>query len=180
MTERQISLHGLGFIQVKLPAHQRLHVWHPDLPRRECWESSNIHSHRWAFKSRVLVGRLADVLYRIGEHTGDDTHVAYSHEGRRAKTGSRPWLPVRNVKVSRYEARIVSAGEEYVMYEYEFHSTEILADNGKVATLIQKSEAFAKAAESLCEIGVEPDIGFDRFQLKDDELWAIVRDVLSA
>ena len=33
MTDK-ITLHGLGFVQVQLEGSQRLHVWHPELPRR--------------------------------------------------------------------------------------------------------------------------------------------------
>lgn len=55
-TKDIISLHGLGFIQIKLDDNQRLHIWHPDLPRRKCFEHSNIHNHRFAFKSTVLKG----------------------------------------------------------------------------------------------------------------------------
>jgi len=44
-TKETISLHGLGFIQIVLGGNQRMHVWHPDLPRRDCYEHSAIHNH---------------------------------------------------------------------------------------------------------------------------------------
>ena len=92
-TKDQISLHGLGFLQVKLPGNQRIHVWHPDLPRRKCWESSNIHDHRFGFISRVLVGRQINQLYREVPFApaSDPTHIAYLHEGNRTTFGNRPW-----------------------------------------------------------------------------------------
>ncbi|WLD70334.1 MULTISPECIES: hypothetical protein [Pseudomonas] len=35
MTDK-ITLHGLDFVQVQLEGGQRLHVWHPELPRCAC------------------------------------------------------------------------------------------------------------------------------------------------
>jgi len=56
MTDK-ITLHGLGFVQVQLEGGQRLHVWHPELPRRACFKYSAIHDHRFNFTSRVIIGK---------------------------------------------------------------------------------------------------------------------------
>lgn len=78
-TEEAISLHGLGFLQVKLGASQRLHVWHPDLPRRRCFRQSAIHDHRFAFTSRVLVGTQINHLWKVDRPGGSHpTHILYS------------------------------------------------------------------------------------------------------
>jgi hypothetical protein len=61
----QISVHGLGFIQVKLPNNQRLHVWHPDIPRRACYLHSAIHNHRFSFTSHVLIGTQVNRRYEV-------------------------------------------------------------------------------------------------------------------
>jgi hypothetical protein len=53
MTDK-ITLHGLGFVQVQLQGNQRLHVWHPELPRRAIFEHSAIHVHRFNYRSRVI------------------------------------------------------------------------------------------------------------------------------
>ena len=62
-TQQRITLHGLGFIQLQLEGGQRLHVWHPSLPRRKCYEESFIHDHRFSFESTVLVGSLVNRVY---------------------------------------------------------------------------------------------------------------------
>jgi len=62
MTDK-ITLHGLGFVQIQLEGKQRMHVWHPELPRRACFEHSAIHNHRFDFDSLVIVGTQINVEF---------------------------------------------------------------------------------------------------------------------
>lgn len=48
---------GLGFIQIKLDEHWRLHAWVPDWPVIPGAESE-LHDHRYPFVSQVLQGAL--------------------------------------------------------------------------------------------------------------------------
>lgn len=177
-----ISLHGLGFIQVQLPGGQRLHVWHPDLPRRRCFEHSAIHSHRFDFTSLVLVGTQININYGdIPEgayHNVWPTHVLYLHEGPRSPNGGRPWTPNGKACMTELEREEIKAGNRYYMPAYRFHLTEP-GGNGKVATFMTKHSEGQRGAQSSCLIGIEPDTDFDRFQLTPAQLWAYVIDVLS-
>jgi hypothetical protein len=179
--EGTISLHGLGFIQIKLKGNQRLHVWHPGLPRRRCFRHSQIHDHRFGFDSRVLVGEQVNVVHAF-EIVDDETlatHIAYLHEGERSKFGGRPWLAhLRFRHVGEVRRERVSPGETYRMLPYVYHSTEPGGD-GRVATIMTKTSEDKVGAHSVCEIGVEPDADFDRFQLSDHALWNFVREVLA-
>lgn len=180
-TEDAITLHGLGFLQVKLGGNQRLHVWHPDLPRRRCFEHSSIHDHRFGFVSRVLVG---EQVSRVFDHHTPDadegcaTHVAYLHEGPRTRFGNRPWLADGELIVSHHYTERVGVGCEYTMQPYVYHSTHPGGD-GRVATLMTKVSDGDRGAHSLCAVGVDPDVDFDRKQWSDDDLWRVVADVLS-
>lgn len=185
-TEDTITLHGLGFLQVKLEGNQRLHVWHPDLPRRSCFEHSSVHDHRFGFVSRILVGEQNNQLYRVvpkgsfDPHTFEKfkpTHTAYLHEGERTKFGNRPWLPDGNLILEKTQLGTYGPGQEYTMEPYIYHSTHP-GGNGKVATLMTKTYEGIRGAHSLCEIGIQPDVDFDRKQWTADRLWSIVRDVL--
>ena len=182
-TKEVISLHGLGFIQVKLGGNQRLHVWHPDLPRRKCFAHSQIHDHRFSFKSTVLVGMQRNLLYVAlpPDAKKPTTHWGYLHEGPRTEFGNRPWIrktdPYRIIPARR-PYQDIGPGETYTMDAYEFHATEPLS--GKVATLMTKTREFDRGATSLCEIGIEPDVDFNRKQLCASELWRFVLDVLGA
>lgn len=178
-TRETISLHGLGFVQVKLQGGQRLHVWHPDLPRRRCFEHSSIHNHRFGFVSTVLVGTQINVDYEVEPSRPYDknTHVRYLHEGKRAAHGGRPWIPDGEVHVREQARRVITAGLSYTMKPFEFHAT-VPGGDGKVATVMRKVVEFERGAHSLCAIGIEPDAAFDRKQCYDGELWDIVTEVL--
>ena len=186
-TEPTISLHGLGFVQVKLGAKQRLHVWHPDLPRRRCFEHSQVHDHRFSFESHVLVGSMENTKYeallvpetRLIRFAGDEaTHMSYRHEGPRTRFGNRPWTPAGERRVRADHHETLKAGDVYYMSAFHFHSTRALGD-GKVVTLMRKlTEDDRRGATSLCSLGVEPDVDFDRLQAPPALLWGFVVDAL--
>ncbi|WP_059415531.1 hypothetical protein [Cupriavidus basilensis] len=175
----QITLHGLGFIQVQLPNNQRLHVWHPELPRRRCFEHSSIHDHRFSFRSRVLVGTQVDIGYRHYPAEESGEYVMYLHEGARTARGGRPWVPDGRCDLIQDYRRAIEAGNEYRIRAYVYHRTEP-GGNGKVATLMYKSEEFRKGSHSTCRIGIHPDADFDRYQWSPSRLWEVVSDVLLA
>lgn len=180
MTDK-ITLHGLGFVQVQLPADQRLHVWHPDLPRRHCFEHSAIHNHRFDFKSRILVGAQININYIAAapiEAKGmESTHTLYLHEGPRSPRGGRPWQPDGQVRMIESSRDVIYAGGTYTMRAYDFHRTEP-GNDGKVATIMTKLWEGKRGAHSSCVLDVSPDADFDRYQWPPSQLWEIVSDVL--
>lgn len=183
-TEDTISLHGLGFIQVKLGGNQRLHVWHPNLPRRSCFEHSAIHDHRFSFTSRVLVGTQINhmtAMYRPGENilANEPTHIAYLHEGPRGAHGGRPWIEDFRCAADEWKTEKVEAGSWYEVNAYYPHWTEPGGD-GRVATLMTKTWEGKTGAHSFCKIGVEPDVAFDRKQIAPAFLWDFVNEVLGS
>lgn len=177
-----ISLHGLGFVQVALGGNQRLHVWHPMLPRRACFAHSAIHNHRFSFDSRVLIGTQINHRMKLTDcvvhPTVVATHVAYLHEGPRSPTGSRPWTPDGEVRMKPTSIDQIEAGGVYHMSAYEYHWTEPGGD-GRVATLMTKTFEGKLGAHSTCAVGVAPHVEFDRYQWSNDKLWGIVNDVLA-
>ena len=169
---KKVSLHGLGFLQVQLSDQLRIHVWHPDLPRRLCFEHSSVHNHRFGFQSTVLAGSVlnhvvAPILV-AGIDKGDQYYL-YEHPWFPATGG--PWRFV-HVSSMSYEA-----GQSYSMLPYVYHETAIVG-HGRAATLMRKTEEHEAPAHSACRVGVRPDEAFDRFQMSDDDMWAVVRDVL--
>lgn len=171
-----ISLHGLGFIQVQLEGGQRLHVWHPELPRRTCFEHSAIHDHRFSFRSYVMIGAMCNIEY-WAEPSESGEYLTYLHEGPRSPNGGRPWTPDQRVNLYETSQADVRAGHNYLMRSYKFHKTVPLGD-GRVATLMQKLDEGERGARSTCRFGVQPDDDFDRFQWSRTQLWEIVNDVL--
>lgn len=175
-TKETISLHGLGFIQLVLGGNQRMHVWHPDLPRRGCYEHSAVHNHRFSFTSRVLKGVQVNQrcdLEIVGAGLG--SHVLISHNGPRSAQGGRASYPVAEVNVFEREIERYEAGEEYFMPAYEYHHTPC---EGVVVTVLRKHDEGRIHANSVCRNGVSFHYNFDRFQLSPLQLFAHVIDAL--
>lgn len=177
-TKETISLHGLGFIQVKLGGNQRLHVWHPDLPRRNCCQHSAVHNHRFGFTSRILKGTQVNVRCDLEiVKPGTGTHVLISHNGPRSNKGGRESFPVADVNVYEREIERYEPGQEYDMDALAYHHTP---NTGIVVTLMQKHEELKIHANSVCRRGVDFHYEFDRFQLPPEKLFAYVMEALNS
>lgn len=177
-TAETISLHGLGFIQLKLGGNQRLHVWHPDLPRRDCYEHSAVHNHRFSFVSRVLKGTQVNVrcdLEIVKPATG--THHLISHNGPRSERGGRQSYKVADVNIYERPVERYEPGDEYVMPAMEFHHTPCA---GVVVTVLRKLSETELHASSVCRRGVSFHYDFDRFQLSPQRLFGFVVEALGS
>lgn len=174
-TAETISLHGLGFVQIKLPANRRLHVWHPDLPRRSCYERSAIHNHRFSFDSIVLKGIQVNRRWEISLHPNGD-HDVISHDGPRSPRGGRESFVAARAHVFELGEERYMAGCTYHMPALAYHDTP---NKGIVVTLMTKLDEGRIHATSLIEHGHDFDQSFDRFQMTPDELWAVVVSALS-
>lgn len=169
-TKETITLHGLGFMQVKLGGNMRLNVWHPELPRRSCFKSSSIHDHRFGFTSRVLIGTQVNQYYRSLQRREGVTasHFGYLHEGERTKFGNRPWLLDSGVRLEKVGLEeIIGEGEDYHVSPYIPHSTNC---EGICVTLMTKHTQHNKGSHSYCETNIDPDVDFDRKQWSEDRL----------
>lgn len=175
-TAEQITLHGLGFLQIKLPGNSRMHVWHPDLPRRSCFEFSAIHNHRFSFRSTVLVGQQINRRFAVWDNL-DGTHDLISHDGPRSEKGGRLSFVAGQVSVRPLIDEVYEAGASYVMPELHYHATP---NSGIVVTLLEKLSEGTVHASSLIERGCEFDQSFDRFQMSQADMWGIALDALKA
>lgn len=178
-TKEQITLHGLGFIQIKLPGNRRMHVWHPDLPRRACYEWSAIHNHRFSFRSTVLVGEQVNRRYNVIQlEAGHGTHDRVSHDGPRGPEGGRLSFVAGGAAISDLLDEQYCAGESYEMPISQYHETP---NSGVVITIMEKlRESTAFHASTLIERGHTFDQAFDRYQLPSERLWQFVVDALKA
>lgn len=159
-TKETISLHGLGFIQLVLGANQRMHVWHPDLPRRDCFAHSAVHNHRFSFTSRVLKGVQINQRCDLEiVRPGSGSHRLISHNGPRSDKGGRLSYPVADVNVFERAPEFYEAGAEYFMPAYDYHHTPC---EGIVVTLLRKDDEHKIHANSVCRAGVAFHYDFDR------------------
>ena len=173
-TAEQISVHGLGFIQVKLPNNQRLHVWHPDIPRRACYLHSAIHNHRFSFTSHVLIGTQVNRRYEV-HYDDNGTHDLISHDGPRGATGGRLSFVAGRVRVEPAQDEFYGPGSIYHMPMLQYHETP---NSGVVVTLMKKEQEGTVHACSIITHDVKFDQDFNRFQVPEARLWAIVLDAM--
>jgi hypothetical protein len=183
-TSEQITLHGLGFIQVRLPGNRRMHVWHPDLPRRACFQWSAIHNHRFSFRSTVLIGQQVNRRYNVIEVdrsnvtlAAHETHDRVSHDGARSEKGGRLSFVAGGAIVVALPNELYFPGDSYEMPILQYHETP---NDGVVVTIMEKLHEGTVHASTLIECGHQFDQDFDRFQLSPERLWAFVIDALKA
>lgn len=169
--EQTISLHGLGFIQVKLPNNKRLHVWYPGLPSRIDAEYLAVHNHRFSFSSCILKGVQINQRFDVTPNDGGDFRRV-SHDGPRSVVGGRESRMAERVDIRGQKLETYTAGETYCMDELEYHQT---SSSGPVITLMTKLTEGGIHASSIITRDSEFEQSFNRFQLSEAVLWTFVR-----
>jgi hypothetical protein len=174
-----IRVHGNGFLQLDLPEDWRLHVWgHQALPRQA--EATPIHDHAFNFESWVLRGRMVNVLHTAVGSAG------VSHMWRPSHYVCHPvfrkWQDTRleptdvQVELLDPDAQVVMQGESYHQTYIDLHETYV---NQTTVTLIKKGMRFPDhKVRVLCPIGRKPDNSFTRYDLREEDLWAIVEEAM--
>lgn len=166
-----ISLHGLGFLQITLPNKTRMHVWHPDLPRRKCFKQSSIHNHRFSFECIVLKGVQKNRIWDMEiDPTGE--YDIISHNGARTEKGNRLSFVAGHCNMIPQDIKEYHPGASYFMYQGVYHDTP---NEGVVITLMTKFNEGVVHANSIIKRGYTFDQEFDRFQMSDNDMWDIVR-----
>lgn len=175
-TKENITLHGLGFIQIICGDDARMHVWHPELPRRACFETSAVHNHRFGFISTVMKGEQVNVRCTVMPDD-DGAYDLISHNGPRSKKGGRLSYVDGRCTISENAFEIYRPGDSYTMAPGEYHHTP---NNGFVITYLRKTIETKIHANSTVAHGVTFDQSFDRFQFAPERLWGFVREAFEA
>lgn len=173
-------VHGNGFIQLDLESGARLHVWgHSMVPRQKV--DTGIHDHRFAFISRVIVGRVMNVEwntinYNFAPDNPSITHKIYEPSVRE---GEDTVLSYTGQVVAAYPSmtRTVLAGQAYTMEPRQFHET--ISDRPSITIMRKTYEVPSHVARVLVPIGKEPDNEFNRNDFDTKKLWQVIEEVLS-
>jgi hypothetical protein len=167
---------GLGFIQIKLDATWRLHVWVPEWPTIPGAESE-LHDHRYDFDSQVLCGALRHDLYAAGP-----THAhAQPGDAERLDVTCQPGqahdpVPLGHVRPIPIGTFTVPAGGHYRLTASAFHRSTPL---GPTVTLVRRGPV----QKELATVLRPPGAAFTcPFSLSPDETacWAKVAEVFQA
>lgn len=115
--------------------------------------------------------------YEVTPWGDDGTHDMISHNGPRLPSGSRASFVDGRCIVEECPDEFYGPGEHYQMPMLAYHETP---NEGIVVTMMEKLAEGTVHAHSIIRRGHAFDQAFDRFQLPEDRLWAIVVDALKA
>lgn len=158
----EIHAFGLGFIQIKLSFHHRLHIYCPDVKVTSGEEE--VHDHRYDFKSEILRGEIENLIYDINE---GDTHLIHFENCRPEKLEKTKEPRPCTLKFSH--SFLLKEGSSYVLDKDLLHKvrakyaiTFLTRKNPEkdLARVIQKKEE-----ELICPFSVN---------LPESELWRLV------
>ena len=174
-------VHGNGFIQFDVNETQRLHIWgDPRIPRQKVY--TGIHDHVFGFESRIIVGRLLNVVYGYHEVDYGDYRVYVPETRDREDTVL--WPTFDRCRVFPIRSELIdwnTSVQTYTMDPFIFHET---FTTGPAATIITKTgPTMAQGAVAkpriLCPVNLEPSNDFNRYTAADEDLlWQITEDVL--
>lgn len=156
------NVHGNGFLQLQINERQRIHIWHPSIPKQKY--PTPIHDHKFSFHSTIIFGRLLNVRYSVDR--------APITGGYRVFMPGRNTTPNIDAKLVRHEhhpdtVRISECSqlvhgqyETYHMPSKQFHETIAI---GPTVTLMNMGDVFTNyTPRILCPVNQHPDNEFNR------------------
>ena len=159
---------GLGFIQVKLDDHSRVHFYHPDIPAFV----EEPHDHRYDFISTVKRGCLRNRIWKLTP--GDDHEVGLVNCQQDHEEAPTTLCRAGVIEFGSFDTH---AGSGYHMDMQTFHTVQPLFEHGPVITLVERALPSTTHARTIRRVGTSATCPFSR-PLTDDELWQIVRDCI--
>jgi hypothetical protein len=167
--------HGNGFAQLYLTPNKRLHVWNPALPAtRE--HNATVHDHIWDMQSRVLHGKLTNIVYdMIWEASGNTTFHYVNQDAVRAGTGDF-YEPSNGTYTMWEEARQeLPAGSQYSLLARRFHQSVAT----RAVSLMTKGPDKMGRPRIISPVGEVPTNAFDpATQPSEEKLWAVIASAL--
>ncbi len=169
---RHTSIHffGLGFIQIKLEAQERVHVYHPELPAFV----DEPHDHRYDFQSTVLLGSMTNTLYEFvrSEENLDELYMIETS-----------CTPVQATQQLRLPVQLVSKhvfhtmqGELYVMGRDQFHT---IKTSPYCVTYLRRSPPCKEFARVIRQKDMPPICPFSQ-TISEAILWGYVEHALQS
>lgn len=162
----KIHYFGLGFIQLKLNFHERIHFYTTELPRITPWEE--VHNHRYNFHSQILSGRLTQQFFKIV--AGND-HIA---EEESCQEGVASSSEGRICSLERTSALTLPAGSSYWIDHETLHRVEAPEE---CITFLTRSEYLKEKALVVRHVREEKVCPFSQ-KVPEARLWAIVERML--
>lgn len=167
-----IHYFGLGFIQLKMNARERIHFYTDKLPKTA--KNEEIHNHRRNFSSQIIAGTLKQDIYEIPQILRPDKD--YSHllqivscnPNKKGKIEHEEFLDIEKVFSREYKK-----GESY----YIDHNTFHIVESNNAVTIITQSNYQKDYAEVIRPRGQDLVCPFS-VKIPEEKLWNIVEDMI--
>lgn len=161
-----IHFFGLGFIQLKLNEHQRLHFYSSKLP--SLMNEEEIHNHRYDFQSYILKGTLKSEHYKVVE--GND----YILEQESCKPGIDIKVEPKLCSIKHINSHIYNEGSKYKIEHDVFHKVFGI----DCITYLMRGLYMKDNADVIRKVNSEKICPFSK-QIPEPELWDIVESMIS-
>lgn len=166
-------VHPNGFLQLDLTGDRtkRLHVFDDSIPRQT--QRTAIHDHIFDMTSHVLLGELFDNSY---DAIADDDGDYEVHQARHVQCEETNLFPIgQRVRLEPIQTRRIIAGHQYGLHAFVFH---LSVPNGRVVTIMEKTQRRVGTAKVLVPVGAQPDNAFSRMKHDHEAHWQLVADAL--
>lgn len=165
-------VHPNGFLQLDLTndGSERLHIWHPDLPRQKTYTGT--HDHIFDMSSTVIKGRLWQVIKRYTlEHRTEPTHEVYMAQYTAKSQSKLEGTGVLVQQLPEYPG-LVYVNQTYTQPAFTFHESR--PGDEIVVTLMSKDRVYEGHPRVLVPLDRKPDNDFERENAPEDFLWEII------
>lgn len=163
---KRIYYFGLGFIQVVLNKEDRIHFYTDRLETT----NDDIHTHRYNFKSTILMGSFTNNKYRL---IPGDTHFLKNESCSLDRIIENDIsIPV---SIELLESKTYKEGDSYDMFFNELHSVSYTNDT---ITYLHRSEIITDYAQVIFEKNSEEICPFSNKIDDDDILWSIIEEMI--
>ena len=163
---------GLGFIQLKLNAVERLHFYHPDL--MPILDQEEIHDHRYDFSSMVLKGALMNTLYTYDKVCFAE-YGLYEVSCKKDDAGKEPAF-LGECMIHRLANFTVETGQTYNLTRDVFHRIEYPVPT---VTFLRREHIFKDYARIIKEIDAPSVCPFSKV-MDEEEIWETIEKIIES
>lgn len=169
-------LHGNGFIQLDIDDIHRLDVW-PEIEIHAQKVNTQIHSHKFDFYSKVLLGKLLHITYDLVPNMSAGQFQLYNTVPTKGEDTELRIFSYGKYDIFHTGSYVLAKDSSYIFNAGRFHETSNL---GLTATLLTKRN-INNGIEPLvvCGIDKSPDNAFNRYQVDEEVLWSEIEKVFN-
>ena len=160
---------GLGFIQIKLGDHERVHVYTQKI--KTTYQSEEIHNHRYDFTSHILKGHLLNKLYQVTPDLDGDFVLV--------NESCNPLMP-KNLNQIKVKSPVLmgefvtTAHQSYFLQKDVFH--QVSAEDGTIS-LVRRGSVIKENAQVVYPSNQISICPFSH-HYSEEELWKIIKELL--